>query len=48
MKKDKKGNEYPYSYKGKRCKLIASRKVWREIEFKNGKRIMIEYFDLNP
>jgi len=42
-----KNSEYPHSYKGRRCKLMSFRKIWIEVQFKNGKRMNIEYFDLN-
>ena len=42
--KDKK---YNHTYLGVPCKLIGSRKIMRDIEFKDGSETSIDYNELN-
>ena len=43
----KKDKEYNHTYLGVPCKVINSRKIMRDIEFKDGSKTTIIYSELN-
>lgn len=47
LKKEKKNKEYDCTYYGVPCKVINSRKIMREIEFKDGSTTTAIYNEIN-